>query len=182
MRWMIAGAGNPACLRSASQCLRSVSLDCAPDLLDSLVVLMVISYFDVIQSGNGVVHQHRGRAIQRNQIRPNRIAIDAHEANRQPPEFAHPGVPVGKVRSRLVSFRRLRSKRMLVLPPAAVGRALPSTKSLSHGTMGKPRQVRKGVPNSVTVAGGTPRRVHSRPKAAICAGSPGKMTVPSILW
>ena len=33
-----------------------------------------------------------------------------------------------------------------------------------------PRQVRNGEPKIETVGGGTPRRVHSRPKAAIAAG------------
>ncbi len=33
-----------------------------------------------------------------------------------------------------------------------------------------PRQVMNGDPNSVTVGGGTPRRVHSRPNAAIARG------------
>ena len=33
-----------------------------------------------------------------------------------------------------------------------------------------PRQVMNGVPNRVTVGGGTPRRVHSRPKAAMARG------------
>src|SRR5271157_6669479 len=47
---------------------------------------------------------------------------------------------------------------------------LPSTASLLVGTSGIPLQVRKGEPNMVTVGGGTPRRVHSRPKAAIAAG------------
>ncbi len=46
----------------------------------------------------------------------------------------------------------------------------PSILTLSEGTSGTPRQVRKGVPNNVTVGGGTPRRVHSRPKAAIALG------------
>jgi len=35
---------------------------------------------------------------------------------------------------------------------------------------GDPRQVMKGDPNIVTVAGGTARRVHSRPKAAMARG------------
>ena len=45
-----------------------------------------------------------------------------------------------------------------------------SSGTLSEGTSGSPRQVRKGEPNRLTVGGGTPRRVHSRPKAAIAAG------------
>jgi rhodanese-related sulfurtransferase len=32
---------------------------------------------------------------------------------------------------------------------------------------GRPRQVMNGEPKMVTLGGGTPRRVHSRPKAAI---------------
>src|SRR5580693_1508066 len=42
--------------------------------------------------------------------------------------------------------------------------------SLLQGTKGIPRQVVNGEPNIVTVGGGTPRRVHSRPKAAIARG------------
>ena len=41
---------------------------------------------------------------------------------------------------------------------------------LSVGIKGRPRQVRNGLPYSVTVGGGTPRRVHSRPKAAMVRG------------
>ena len=37
-----------------------------------------------------------------------------------------------------------------------------------------PRQVMNGEPNIVTVAGGTPRRVHSRPNAAIARGAARK--------
>jgi|HubBroStandDraft_1064217.scaffolds.fasta_scaffold01200_16 hypothetical protein len=44
------------------------------------------------------------------------------------------------------------------------------TGSLSEGMSGIPRQVINGEPNIVTVGGGTPRRVHSRPKAAIARG------------
>ena len=44
------------------------------------------------------------------------------------------------------------------------------TASLSQGTSGMPRHVTNGDPNIVTVGGGTPRRVHSRPKAAIARG------------
>ena len=33
-----------------------------------------------------------------------------------------------------------------------------------------PRQVRKGEPKMVAVGGGTPRNVHSRPKAAMARG------------
>src|ERR1700722_15339926 len=47
---------------------------------------------------------------------------------------------------------------------------LPVTWILSVGIKGMPRQVRKGLPKRVTVGGGTPRRVHSRPKAAIVRG------------
>src|ERR1700683_171806 len=59
---------------------------------------------------------------------------------------------------------------MLVLPPWLFCFAWPSTFSFSVGKIGTPRQVRNGEPNSVTVGGGTPRRVHSRPKAAMARG------------
>src|ERR1700723_355657 len=42
--------------------------------------------------------------------------------------------------------------------------------NLFDGTSGTPRQVRNGDPNICTVGGGTPRRVHSRPKAAMARG------------
>ena len=45
-----------------------------------------------------------------------------------------------------------------------------STFSLLLGTIGIPRQVSTGEPNRLTVAGGTPRRVASRPNAAIALG------------
>lgn len=41
---------------------------------------------------------------------------------------------------------------------------------LSVGIRGMPRHVRNGLPNSVIVGGGTPRRVHSRPNAAMERG------------
>ena len=47
---------------------------------------------------------------------------------------------------------------------------LPSIFSLLHGTIGMPRQVITGEPNRFTVAGGTPRRVASRPNDAIAFG------------
>src|ERR1700691_2870988 len=59
---------------------------------------------------------------------------------------------------------------MFVLPPCAFGFAWPSTLSFSVGKIGTPRHVRNGEPNSVTVGGGTPRSVHSRPNAAIARG------------
>src|SRR6478609_8808907 len=45
-----------------------------------------------------------------------------------------------------------------------------TTGTLSEGISGKPRQVRNGEPNNETVGGGTPRLVHSLPKAAIARG------------
>src|SRR5580704_177492 len=59
-------------------------------------------------------------------------------------------------------FSPVRSSRMSVVSPL--------TASLLDGTSGIPRQVTNGDPNMVTVGGGTPRRVHSRPKAAIARG------------
>src|ERR1700722_10249758 len=44
------------------------------------------------------------------------------------------------------------------------------TLSLSDGINGIPRHVRNGEPKSVTVGGGTPRNVHSRPNAAMASG------------
>jgi hypothetical protein len=44
------------------------------------------------------------------------------------------------------------------------------TASLSVGINGIPRQVTNCDPKMLTVAGGTPRRVASRPKAAIAFG------------
>ncbi len=55
-----------------------------------------------------------------------------------------------------------RSSRILVLPSA--------TGTLSDGISGRPRQVMNCEPNRLTVGGGTPRRVHSRPNAAIASG------------
>src|SRR3954468_14125836 len=52
---------------------------------------------------------------------------------------------------------------MLVLPEDEIA-------SLSDGINGTPRQVINCEPNRLTVGGGTPRRVHSRPKAAIAKG------------
>ena len=51
---------------------------------------------------------------------------------------------------------------MILVLPSATG-------TLSLGTSGMPRQVRNCEPNRLTVGGGTPRRVHSRPKAAMRA-------------
>ena len=42
--------------------------------------------------------------------------------------------------------------------------------TLSDGSSGTPRQVSSGLPNRLSVTGGTPRRVHSRPNAAIARG------------
>ena len=56
---------------------------------------------------------------------------------------------------------------MLVVPRPP---SLPAMPTLSDGMSGIPRQVMNGEPNSVTVGGGTPRRVHSRPNAAMARG------------
>src|SRR5271156_5535058 len=63
----------------------------------------------------------------------------------------------------------MRTSRILVLA------SLLLTLILSVGTNGTPRQVRNGVPNRLTVGGGTPRYVHSRPKAAMARGCARKM-------
>src|SRR5262249_831454 len=44
------------------------------------------------------------------------------------------------------------------------------TSSLSEGTIGTPGQVGNGEAKRFVVGGGTPRRVHSRPNAAIARG------------
>src|SRR5580658_5360526 len=44
------------------------------------------------------------------------------------------------------------------------------TGSLSDEISGTPRHEMKGEPKILTLGGGTPRRVHSRPKAAIALG------------
>src|SRR5208282_2577522 len=67
-------------------------------------------------------------------------------------------------------FSPTRNNRILVFPTDPLGFDCPSTCNLSVGTRGTPRQVKNGVPKSVTVGGGTPRRVHSLPNAAIAAG------------
>src|ERR1700693_2290713 len=73
-----------------------------------------------------------------------------------------PGIPGWNSPTAPCFFSPVRNSRIFVLS------ALIAT--LSEGTSGSPRQVRKGEPNRVTVGGGTPRRVHSRPKAAIARG------------
>jgi hypothetical protein len=52
--------------------------------LPGSLVLMIVSEFDIIERGNRVIDEHRGGAIQRNQIRRQRVIADAHEAHRQP--------------------------------------------------------------------------------------------------
>ncbi len=59
---------------------------------------------------------------------------------------------------------------MLVLPRLPPTFDLPLMRSLSLGTSGTPRHVMNGEPKIFTVGGGTPRRVHSRPKAAMALG------------
>jgi len=104
---------------------------------------MVLAHFDVIENSERIVGKHRQRAVQRDEIRSDRLAVDAHEPDRE-------------------TWALLARQVRLVL--------LFSTRTLSLGTSGIPRQVKNGEPNIVTVGGGTPRRVHSRPKAAIARG------------
>lgn len=47
------------------------------------LVLMIVADIDVFQHGNGVVREHRGRTIERNQVRGGTAIIDAHPANGQ---------------------------------------------------------------------------------------------------
>ena len=74
-----------------------------------------------------------------------------------------PGRPGWKRPTTPRFFSPVRSSRMFVL-------LVLRSASLSDGMSGRPRQVRNGEPNSVTVGGGTPRRVHSRPNAAMARG------------
>src|ERR1700691_1356603 len=73
-----------------------------------------------------------------------------------------PGSPGWKSPTTPCFFSPVRSRRISVVSAF--------TGSLGHGTIGIPRQVINGEPDMVTVGGGTPRRVHSRPKAAIARG------------
>src|SRR5580698_6185640 len=86
------------------------------------------------------------------------------------PGVCSPGRPGWKRPMTPCFFSPTRNKRMLLLPLADFDFVLPSTSNLSQGMIGTPRHVMNGDPNSVTVAGGTPRRVHSRPNAAIARG------------
>src|ERR1700685_1683844 len=81
-----------------------------------------------------------------------------------------PGRPGWKRPMTPCFFSPTRNKRMLLFPFADLDFAAPSISSLSQGISGTPRHVMNGEPNRVTVAGGTPRRVHSRPNAAIARG------------
>src|SRR4029078_7551658 len=74
-----------------------------------------------------------------------------------------PGTPGWNSPTTPCFFSPVRSKRIFEVPLLVSG-------TLSDGTSGRPRQVRNGEPNSVTVGGGTPRRVHSRPNAAMARG------------
>ena len=113
------------------------------------------------RAADGVVGQHGRGAIERDEVRRDRALVDSHEADRKP-------------------RRLLAGKTRLVHPDDALllladaqeqdRGLLPDVAGLSMGTIGTPRQVRNGAPNIVTVAGGTPRRVHSRPNAAIARG------------
>src|SRR5271163_2605449 len=63
----------------------------------------------------------------------------------------------------------MRTRRILLLW------SLLLTLILLVGIKGTPRHVTNGVPNKLTVGGGTPRRVHSRPKAAMARGCARKI-------
>ena len=78
------------------------------------------------------------------------------------PGLCSPGRPGWKRPTTPWRFSPARSSRILVLPSV--------DGTLSEGISGRPRQVRNCEPNRRTVGGGTPRRVHSRPKAAIASG------------
>src|SRR3954451_14950429 len=53
----------------------------APVSSIGVAVGMVLAEFDVLQHRHGVVGQHRERAVQRDQIGRDRLAVDAHEAD-----------------------------------------------------------------------------------------------------
>ena len=44
---------------------------------------MELGYVDLFENAQSVVRQHGGRAVERDQIGSDRLAVDAHEANRQ---------------------------------------------------------------------------------------------------
>src|ERR1700722_8718558 len=54
-----------------------------PKILSGSLVLMVVTHFDVIERGNRVIDQHGSRAVQRNQVRRERLVADAHEPHGQ---------------------------------------------------------------------------------------------------
>lgn len=103
--------------------------------------------------------QTRTRSVQRDQVRRDRIAVDAREAHRQP----------RALRARQPRLVQADHTLTLVAGAQQMTLVLPSaTGTLSEGTggiSGMPRQVRNCEPNRLTVGGGTPRRVHSRKSA-----------------
>src|SRR5580700_9294071 len=77
---MVATSGSPASLGKESESgLGTKFVAWAGRSL----VLMIIAHFDVLENGNSVLGQHRGGAIERNQVRTDRLAADAHETHRE---------------------------------------------------------------------------------------------------
>jgi hypothetical protein len=128
-------------------------------------VIGVAPNLHIIEHRERILGRDGERTIERDKIGRDGFAIDAHEAH-------------GKARRHLAWNTGLEeADDPLLFSPARTSRILlvsdpfvPPIFTLSEGTSGTPRQVRNGVPNKVTVGGGTPRRVHSRPKAAIVRG------------
>ncbi len=127
-------------------------------------VVMVLADLDIIEHAERVF-RHAPRASSRARSGRRRCAalVDAHEAHRQARATLRRGRPAGTGRRRPASSRRCAATGSSTCLPSVSG-------TLSDGTSGRPRQVRNGEPNSVTVGGGTPRRVHSRPNAAMARG------------
>ena len=73
----------------------------------------------------------------------------------------------------ITAIGMLGAQALIHLPvPSSSGQAVLTMPVLApvSDLIGMPRQVMNCEPNIVTVAGGTPRRVHSRPKAAMASG------------
>src|ERR1035438_5267073 len=116
---------------------------------------------DVLQYTERIVGEDDDGAVERDEIRGDRFVVDAHEANRQARRHFAGKSGLEEADDALLLLPG-RNRRISVVSAF--------TGSLGHGTNGIPRQVTNGEPNMVTVGGGTPRRVHSRPKAAIARG------------
>ena len=123
---------------------------------------MVLSDFYILEHTQCIFDQHRCGAIQRHQVGGDRVAVNTHETD-------------GKAGSLFAGQSGLKESHYALLSFAGaqqqdIGLPCPVDVSLSVGISGMPRQVRKGEPKIVAVGGGTPRKVHSRPKAAMARG------------